>query len=171
MGTGNACAGHCIVNVTSEFVTNIAPTCVVDIFGGTRPMGSEEWRKRALMESYRYKGAGKACAGQSKAMLEDSLNWKPLVVCALANLGGTRPTGSAHVGRRNHGQATPEIYNSTETTGPIRPYTSHKGRKSFTLKNRASQGSAGYPIPTFRQVIVLVGSLETQVQLGLQTFN
>lgn len=60
-------------------------------------------------KSYRYMGAGKACAGQSKAMLEDSLNWKPLVVIALANLGGTRPTGSAHVGRRNHGLATPEI--------------------------------------------------------------
>lgn len=50
--------------------------------------------------AYRYMGAGKACAGHSSARLLAWWKLKPLVVIALANLGGTRPTGSAHVGRR-----------------------------------------------------------------------
>lgn len=53
-----------------------------------------------LRISYRFVGAGKACAGHNTARLANTLNWKPLVVCALGNFGGTRPTGSAHVGRR-----------------------------------------------------------------------
>lgn len=42
-GTGKAWAGHCNVNVKSNFVMNIAPTWVVENLGGTRPIGSEKW--------------------------------------------------------------------------------------------------------------------------------